>query len=194
MPRAGLSTDRVVVEAERLADDVGLGSLSLAAVAASLGVRQPSLYKHVDGLPALKRAIAVRAKAELADVLARAAVGKSRGDAVRSLAAVYRHWAHQHPGRYQAALHAPDPTDPDDAVASTAAVTVVLDILAGYHLHGEDAIHAARALRSALHGFVSLEAAGGFGLPQSLDDSYTRLVDACISTLAANARTATTVE
>lgn len=184
MPRAGLTTDRVIVEAERLADQVGIDNLSLSALAGTLGVRQPSLYKHIDGLPALKRAIAVRAKAELADVLGRAAVGKSRGDAIRALAAAYRTWAHQHPGRYHAALHAPDPTDPDDEAASTAAVTVVLDILAGYHLHGPDAIHAARGLRSALHGFVSLEAAGGFGLPHSLDDSYSRLVDACISTLS----------
>jgi Tetracyclin repressor-like, C-terminal domain len=29
-----------------------------------------------------------------------------------------------------------------------------------------------------MHGFVALEAAGGFGLPQSVDASYRRLVDA----------------
>ncbi|MGA7688705.1 MAG: WHG domain-containing protein [Jiangellales bacterium] len=183
MPRAGLTTERVVVEAEHLADQVGVDNVSLAALADTLGVRQPSLYKHIDGLPALKRAIAVRAKAELAEVLGRAAVGRSGDDAIRALATAYRTWAHQHPGRYQAALHAPDPDDPDDEAASTAAVTVVLDILAGYQWHGPDAIHAARGLRSALHGFVSLEAAGGFGLPQSLDDSYDLLVEASISTL-----------
>jgi Tetracyclin repressor-like, C-terminal domain len=33
-------------------------------------------------------------------------------------------------------------------------------------------------LRSAFHGIVSLEAAGGFGLPESLDDTYAHLVDA----------------
>ncbi len=185
MPRAGLTTDRVVVEAERLSDQVGIDNLSLAAVANTLGVRQPSLYKHVEGLPALKRAIALRAKAELADVLARAAVGTSRGDAVRAVAAAYRSWAHRHPGRYQAVLHAPNPDDPDDAVASAALLAVVLDVLAGYDLHGPDAVDAARGLRSAMHGFVSLEAAGGFGLPHSLDDSYDRLVDACVTTLAA---------
>jgi AcrR family transcriptional regulator len=183
VPRAGLTPDRVVAEAERLADLVGPDNLTLAALADTLGVRQPSLYKHVDGLPALKRAIAVRAKTELADVLARGAVGRSRDDAIRALAAVYRGWAHQHPGRYHATLRAPDPTDPDDAAASSAAVTVVLDVLAGYDLHGEDAVDAARALRSALHGFVSLEAAGGFGLPRSLDHSYARLVDGYITAL-----------
>ena len=183
MPRAGLTPDRVVAAAELLIDENGPDTLTLAALAENLGVRQPSLYKHIDGLPALHRTIALRAKTELADVLARAAVGKSRDDAVRALASAYRSWAHQHPGRYQATLRAPDPDDPDDQAASTAAVTVVLDVLAGYQLHGADAVHAARTLRSALHGFVSLEAAGGFGLPHSLDDSYHRLVQTAITAL-----------
>ena len=185
MPRAGLTRDRVVAEAERLADQVGIDHLSLAALAQTLGVRQPSLYKHVDGLPALKRAVSLRAKTELTDVLARATVGRSQGDAVRALAVAYRSWAHRHPGRYQASLHAPDPDDPDDEAASAATLAVVLDVLAGYDLHGPDAVDAARGLRSAMHGFVSLEAAGGFGLPRGLDESYGRLVDACVTTLAA---------
>ena len=183
MPRVGLTPDRVVVEAERLADEVGMDTLTLAALADTLDVRQPSLYKHIDGLPALKRAIAVRAKTDLADVLTRAAVGKALGDAVRAISLAYRDWARTHPGRYQATLRAPDPTDPADQAASAAAVGVVLDVLSGYQLQGDDAIDAARALRSALHGFVSLEAAGGFGLPRSLDSSYSRLVEGFIRTL-----------
>jgi AcrR family transcriptional regulator len=185
VPRAGLTSDRVVTEAERVVDQVGFGNLSLAALAENLGVRQPSLYKHVAGLPALKQAVAVRAKAELADVFARAAVGKSRGDAIQAIAVAYRQWAHEHPGRYEAALRAPDPNDPDDAAASAAAVSVIFEVLSGYELHGTDAVHAARALRSALHGFVSLEAAGGFGLPFDLDDSYSRLVGVYVSSLEA---------
>ena len=38
-------------------------------------------------------------------------------------------------------------------------------------------MHATRAVRSALHGFVGLEAVGGFGLPQDVDPSYDWLVD-----------------
>ena len=39
-------------------------------------------------------------------------------------------------------------------------------------------IHAVRALRSAVHGFAALEAAGGFGLAVDRDESFDRLVDA----------------
>lgn len=57
---------------------------------------------HIDGIDGLQRSIAVRAKTEMAAILARAAVGRSRGDAVVSMAHAYRAWALQHPGRYAA--------------------------------------------------------------------------------------------
>ena len=43
-------------------------------------------------------------------------------------------------------------------------------------------------LRSALHGFITLELGGGFGLPDNLDRSFRLLIDgieAGIATLAA---------
>ena len=183
MARAGLSQDRVVVEAERIADQVGLSRLTLAALAASLGVRQPSLYKHIDGMDALQRSIAVRAKTELGEVLGRAAVGKAGDDAIRALSTAYRRWALEHPGRYSATVRAPQPGDTDDEAASAAVVGVVFDVLAGYDLHGIDAIDATRALRSTLHGFIALESSGGFGLPVDIDRSFERLVDGLVVAL-----------
>ena len=176
MPRAGLTPERVIDEAQALSDEVGLDGLTLAALAGQLGVRQPSLYKHVEGSDALHRALSVRAKQELAGVLARAAVGRSGDEAIAALANAYRTWAHAHPGRYQSTVAAPTPGDRDDEAASLAVVSILLDILAGYHLSGADAIHATRALRAALHGFVSIEAAGGFGMPIDINDSFARLV------------------
>jgi len=181
--RAGLSEDRVVVEAERIADEVGLSRLTLAALAESLGVRQPSLYKHIDGMDALQRSIAVRAKTELGEVLGRAAVGKAGDDAIRALSTAYRRWALEHPGRYSATVRAPQPGDTDDEAASAAVVGVVFDVLAGYDLHGIDAIDATRALRSMLHGFIALESSGGFGLPVDVDRSFERLVDGLVVAL-----------
>ena len=183
MARAGLSEDRVVVEAERIADEVGLSRLTLAALAESLGVRQPSLYKHIDGMDALQRSIAVRAKTELGEVLGRAAVGKAGDDAIRALSTAYRRWALEHPGRYSATVRAPDAGDTDDEAASAAVVGVVFDVLSGYDLHGVDAIDATRALRSTLHGFIALESSGGFGLPVDVDRSFERLVDGLIVAL-----------
>ena len=186
MPRAGLTPDRVVVEAERIADEVGLAALTLAAVATSLGVRQPSLYKHITSLDGLRRSIAIRAKAELAEVLGNAAVGKSRDGALRAVCSAYREWALEHPGRYTAAVRAPEPDDIDDVAASTAAVEVVFRVLAGYDLEGDDAIDATRAIRASLHGFVTLETTGGFGLPRSASRSFDSLVEGLVVALETN--------
>ena len=190
MARAGLNETRVLLEAELLIDEVGLSNLTLAALAQRLGVRQPSLYKHVEGMEGLRRGLAVRAKVELANVLARAAVGRERGDAVRSIALAYRAWARAHPGRYAAAQRAPAPGDAEDEAASLAVVQVVTDVLAGYGLHDADAIDATRALRSALHGFVVLEGDGGFGLPVDIERSFARLLAGVLVALAAAAATA----
>ncbi|HEX6967795.1 MAG TPA: WHG domain-containing protein [Micromonosporaceae bacterium] len=178
MPRAGLTPAIVVAEAARVADEVGLDKLTLAAVAHRLGVALPSLYKHIRGLDALHQRLSVVALGELTAALTAAVLGRAGRDALHPLATAYRTYAHRHPGRYAATLRAPDPTDPAHVAAAGAAVDVLYAVLAGYGLSGERAVDAARCLRSALHGFVALEAADGFRLPHGLDRSYHRLVDA----------------
>ena len=178
MPRAGVTHDRVVAEAAELVDEVGLERLTLAAIAQRFGVTLPSLYKHVDGLDALKRDLAVLGVRELTAALSAAAVGRARSDALHAIADAYRDYARVHPGRSAAAVRAPDPADAEHVAAGKAAVAVLLAVLDGYGITGEDAVDAIRSLRAVLHGFVSLEAAGGFGMPQSVDATYTRLIDA----------------
>jgi AcrR family transcriptional regulator len=181
VPRAGLSTDRVVAEAAELADEVGLDQLTLAALAARLGVRQPSLYAGSD---ALLRLISMRGKAELADVLGRAAIGRARDDALVAMAHAWRAWARAHPGRYQAAERGAAPGDAEHEAVSRRTVEVVAAVMDGYGIDGEDAIDAIRAYRAALHGFVSLEANHGFAFPASVDRSFDRLVHALARALS----------
>lgn len=168
----------MVAEAARLVDEVGFDNLTLAAVADRFGVALPSLYKHVRGLGGLRRELSVVAITELGHALADAAVGKAGTDALHAIAAAYRDYAHRHPGRYAATVKASDPHDDRHRVASDAVLKVVVAVLAGYQLAGDDAIHATRFLRAALHGFIDLESRGGFGLPQDVERSFALLVDA----------------
>jgi AcrR family transcriptional regulator len=177
MARAGLDTDAVVGAAARLADADGLEAVTLARLAAILGVRSPSLYAHVDGLADLTRRLAVRGARELAAKLQQAVAGRSGSDALGALADAYRAYARAHPGTYAALQRAPARDDAEAAAAATAVVEVVLAVLRGYEVEGDDAIHATRIIRAALHGFVTLETGGGFGIPLDLNDSYARLVD-----------------
>ena len=187
MPRAGLDTEAVVAAAARIADAEGLDAATLARLAADLGIKAPSLYAHVGGLGDLRRRLGAKGARELAARLQAAAAGRARRDALDAVANAYRAYAREHPGTY-AALQRPLTVEADDeesAAAQAAVVDVVLAVLRGYGLEGDEAIHATRTLRAALHGFVSLEAESGFGIPLSLDESFSRLVDVLDRGLAA---------
>lgn len=58
MPRAGLSSLDVVAAAAELADEAGYTELAMGLVAQRLGIRTPSLYKHVDDLADLRHRVA----------------------------------------------------------------------------------------------------------------------------------------
>ena len=184
MPRAGLNPDLVVTEAADLADEVGLDQLTLAALATRLGVRQPSLYKHVASLDALHRLISMRGKAELAEVVGRAAIGRARDDALVAMAYAWRAWALEHPGRYQAAERGAIPGDVEHEEVSRRTIDVIRAAMGGYDLDDDDTIDAIRAYRAALHGFVSLEANYGFAFPRNIDRSFDRLVHTLVAALS----------
>jgi AcrR family transcriptional regulator len=176
MPRRGLDAARVVDVAATIADADGLGAVTLARVAGELGVRPPSLYNHVNGRDALLRALALRGVGELTAVLREAAVGRSGAEALTAAARAYRAYAQAHPGRYAATVRAPQADDAEHLAAAGETVDVIFAVLRQWDLEGQEAVHAARAFRSAVHGFVVIEAAGGFGIPVDLDASFERLV------------------
>lgn len=175
MPRAGLDAEAVVTAAAALADAEGLSELTLARLAAALGIRTPSLYAHVDGLGDLRARLGARGAREMASALQAAAAGRSGAEALRAVATAYRGYAHAHPGSYAAGQVASDREE--NQAAGAAVIGVLVAVLTGYGLEGDTALHAIRAIRSALHGFVSLEREGGFGIPLSLDDSFATLVE-----------------
>ena len=173
MPRAGLDAEAVVSAATELADAESLDAVTLARLGSELGVRPPSLYAHVDGLEDLRRRIGARGTRELAAALGAAAAGRAGQDALEAVAHAYRRFAREHPGSYAALQRAPAAGQSEDAQK---VVEVVVAVLRGYGLEGDAAVHAVRVIRAALHGFVSLEADGGFGLPVSVDESFEHLL------------------
>jgi AcrR family transcriptional regulator len=173
----------VVAEGARMVDESGFEGLTLAALAGRLGVRQPSLYKHIEGMAALRRAIAIGAAAELTEILRRAAVGRSRADAINAIASAQRTWALAHPARYQASQASPPPGDLEHQQIADDYLQLFTDVLSGFGLTDSDAIDAIRAIRSALHGFITFESSGAFAMPYDIDRSYARLVAALVQAL-----------
>lgn len=182
MARASLSTDAVVDIALRILDEEGVPALTLSAVAGRAGVATPSLYKHVRNLADLRELVSIRILNELADRGTTAVLGRSGDEALREFMLAWRDYVIRHPGRYAFLIQTPEPALDD---AADRLLGILFAVLRSYGLRDSEAIHAARALRSAVHGFTSLEAAGGFGLPEKLDDSYEFLIRMVIAGLRA---------
>ncbi|MEU8613507.1 WHG domain-containing protein [Actinoplanes sp. NPDC048791] len=178
MPRAGLDRTTVTAAGATLADEVGFTGLSMALLAERLGVRTPSLYKHVASQADLAHGIAVLSMNELADTIRDAIQGRSGREALVAGAQAMRAWVLAHPGRY-AAGNAAAVRGPDDPFIP--AVQRVLAswtaMLHGYHLDPDQEIHALRMLRSMLHGFTTLEAAGSFQIAADVDVSFTWMLN-----------------
>ena len=178
MPRAGLDAAAVTEAGAALADEIGFAELSMSLVAERLGVRTPSLYKHVDGLADLARRVCILAVTELGEAVRDATQGRARRDALEGAAQALRGYVKQHPGRYAATVGV-RPTGPDDPLAGALkrALTPLSAVLLGYRLDPADEIHAARMLRSMLDGFATLEISDGFQMRTDVDASFTWMVD-----------------
>lgn len=177
MPRAGLNTAEVVAAGAALADEVGIGAVSLAALADRLGVRPPALYKHVDSLADLRHRIATLAMAEFGDALRDGLQGKAGVDALAAMFTALRSYIADHPGRYHAtvgaAFHGPD--DPL-LVAGERVINSVGAVLSGYGIPSDQIDHAIRTLRCTIHGFALLQAADGFQWSNDPDESFAWMI------------------
>jgi AcrR family transcriptional regulator len=182
--RAGLSRAAVEAAAIGIADREGLAAVTLARLAATLGVRPPSLYKHVASLDDVFRGVAVAGLGEANERIRRTVIGKAGDAALLALAHAYRAFARERPGLYAASLRPAGPRERDVAAAADALGASVAAVLGSYGLDKADALHAMRGLRAILHGFVALEAAGGFRLSLDPEESLARLLRAFARDLA----------
>ena len=167
----------VISSATRFVDGGGgLEGLALGKVAEDLGVRTSALYNHVDGVDGLRRALSIHASQNLAELLRDAAVGRSGAAALAEVAHAYRRFAIDHSGQYASTLLPTGATDDGGPEPQADIVRVIARILEGFGLEGDTAVHGARIVRSAIHGFVTLEATESFVNPQDHDESFTALV------------------
>jgi AcrR family transcriptional regulator len=166
-PRTLRATAREVLERD------GRDGLTMQAVATALGVRAPSLCKHVRDRHDLMRIVAEDVALELGERVdaALADAGEDPTSAARALAATARRYAHERPNGY-ALVFGPLPESQragrEALDRGSAAVLEVARRLAGE----EHALDAARTLTAWMHGFTSMELAGAFQLAGDVDRAW----------------------
>lgn len=159
--RARLDHEQVVHAAEVLVDEHGWDHLSMAGLAAALGVKVPSLYNHIEGLDGLRGELQVRTMERLGRAFAAEAMGRTGPEGLVAMARVHRAFAREHPHLYQGAMREPHDREAFFK-ASAQANEALLAVLRSYDMEHAAALETELAMFSCLHGFVVLESAGFF--------------------------------
>jgi AcrR family transcriptional regulator len=151
--------DEILDVASTLLEEDGPDALTMRELAARMGMRAPSLYKHVSDKADILAGLQERALLDLGAHLAAA------GPGLAPLADAYRSWARDHPRLYELATRRPLARERlAPGVESAAAAPVVA--AAG----GDE--HLARALWAMAHGLVDLELSDRFPPGADLDATW----------------------
>ncbi len=159
---AKTSRDNIVREALKLLEVEGPAALSMRTLASKLGVNASSLYHHFSGKEVLEKALADEGARLLLKRLEAAARNQFAREALAATAEAYLAFCREHPALYTLMM-APRPPEKAEAGASKDLWNFVLERI-GEVTKREDDTAAAVAFWSFLHGFVSLERSGLFGL------------------------------
>ncbi|CAG7657719.1 TetR/AcrR family transcriptional regulator [Actinacidiphila bryophytorum] len=161
MPSPEKTSRGAIVAAGRdILEAGGREGLTMQSVATRVGVRAPSLYKHVRNRAALLAAVSEAAVAELAARL------EGTDGSLEELVRAYRGFARDRPEGFRLMLSQAAPPE-----ALGRAADPVLRACA--QLAGEqDALDAARLVTAWATGFIGMELAGGFRLGGDVDRSF----------------------
>jgi AcrR family transcriptional regulator len=158
----------IVAAARELLDEHGAEALTMRRLAERLGIRAPSLYKHLPDKAALEVAVITTGLEDLAAALEEA--GQAAAEPIVALAAAYRAFALAHPHLYLLMTNRPLPRERLPAGVEDRAAAPVLAAT------GSQA--RARALWAFAHGMVVLELAGRFPPGADLDAAWESGVNA----------------
>jgi AcrR family transcriptional regulator len=152
----------IVVAARELLDEHGADALTMRRLAERIGVRAPSLYKHLPDKAALEAAVVATGLEDLAVALEGAR--HAAAEPMAAMATAYRAFALAHPHLYLLMTNRPLPRERLPAGVEDRAAAPVLEA-AGTPAR-------ARAFWAFAHGMVSLELAGRFPPDADLDAAW----------------------
>jgi AcrR family transcriptional regulator len=159
---AGNRADEIALAAREILEEEGPDALTMRRLADRLGVRAPSLYKHVAGKETLQAAVIASGLDELGEALSAAA--RTADEPLVAIAAEYRRFALAHPHLYRLMTEQPLPRHllPPGLEARTAAPLIAAT--------GD--LDSARATWAFAHGMCQLELVGRFPPDADIDAAW----------------------
>ncbi len=171
--KIGLDRKTIIEVAANMADERGIANVTLKLLAAELGVKSPSLYKHFNGgLDELNKELMLYGWRFLEQKITKAAIGKSKDDAIIAICFAYRRFVAEHKGLFEAMQWYNMYQSEEHLQATQGMVSVFFQVLDAYELSEIQKVHIVRMFRGFLQGFSSIESHGGYGNPLSINDSF----------------------
>ncbi len=167
------SLDAITAAGGAILETSGLPGLTMQAVAQAVGVKAPSLYKHVADRDTLVGLVADAAAVDLAAHLA----GQEE---LAGLGRSLRTWATAHPERFRLVFSGQG--SPEVAAAAGAPLLQAARNMVG----PADKLSAARLVTAWATGFISMELAGAFQLGGDVDEAFEYGLEKLISALRTN--------
>ncbi|MBG1272144.1 TetR/AcrR family transcriptional regulator [Lactobacillus paracasei subsp. paracasei] len=186
MQKRNLTKEKIIQASLALADEIGLNQVSFPKIAKKLDIKYPSLYNHFANMEDLKTEMTVYLYTELNSKLMKRLIGKSGQEAIREFAYAYRDFASENKTAYGLFMSIPGTENEKVYYLAKETNDIIGKILSFYITDGTQIIHKSRALRSLLHGFVSMSFLGYFHVDVNLEDSFQLMVDDFILSLLKN--------
>jgi AcrR family transcriptional regulator len=153
----------IAAAARALLDEEGPDALTMRRLADRLGIRAPSLYKHVSGKEELEAAVISAGFAEFAEAVKAAVAGSD--DQLGALAVAYRRFGIDRPHLYRLMTERPLRRDLLEPGVEARAARPLLEATGG-----DEAL--ARAVWAFAHGMTILELDGRFPPEADLDAAW----------------------
>jgi AcrR family transcriptional regulator len=182
MAQKGITKEKIYQAAVELIVEKGYDNFSLRELASRLGVKPASLYCHVKNAKAISSAVGEKAIRDLSVVLEKAIDKKNDDEAFFDFAASYRKFAHDNPELYRAIMALPDASDEELKRDEQRTILPLRKLVERYVSSEENVINYQRYIRSAIHGFIMLEASGFMrNKAYPAEESYNMLVESCLA-------------
>jgi len=177
-----LTPQDVVQAAIDCLDREGESALGVNRVARELGVKPPAIYKHLDGNPGLRRAVALEIwRNYLPDCQSQMPESTEPRILLCTGAQATRDFAQRYPARYAVMMqYQMRPTDPEEAEIIQNSLHFFQQSLQLYELSEDALIDVMRMVNAAIYGFITREQQELMTLNRSTDQSYEVMLDALI--------------
>lgn len=170
----GLTLELIVETATKLIEEKGYDNFSLRELSAHLNVKAASLYNHIGSVEDINREVSNFAVGKMNAMLLKTIGEKVRDEAIKAVADAYRQFAKNNPELYRTILALPT-LDTGDGLRDIEKpnLDIIRRVLQQYNIPDKIETNYMRSLRSAMHGFVTLETAGYFTKADvDVDESY----------------------